>query len=155
VEENGELVKLWSYTWRMILPHEYARGLEAGEKMRKEEGLVLLFQEWYGVALNEGMTGEGSMVYKDAKDFKMNCAVPWGEFTRGDVVLMEMEKKVQVQVGDAFFFREECIAHKREAVQGVQGLADFFTHKNVLNWYDKAKSLERRHKKKELRKRYK
>ncbi len=42
-----------------------------------------------------------------------------GEFTGGDVVLMELEKKVEVRVGDAFFFRGECIANKREAVQGV------------------------------------
>jgi uncharacterized cupin superfamily protein len=27
------------------------------------------------------------------------------------VVLMELEKKVEVRAGDAFFFRGECIAH--------------------------------------------
>ncbi len=53
------------------------------------------------------------------------------------MVLMELKKKVEVRAGDAFIFRGECIAHKRAAVQGVTGLADFFTHKNVLdcvNW---------------------
>ncbi len=152
IEENEELVKLLSHTLRMISPHEYARGLEAGEMMRKKEGLERLFQAWCGVALNKGMTGEGGMVHKDAKDYRTNCAVPWGEFTGGDVVLMELEKKVEVRAGDAFFFRGECIAHKKEVVQGVRGVADFFTHKNVLNWCDTEKSRERRHKKEKYRK---
>ncbi len=95
------------------------------------------------------------MLHKDIKDYGMNCAVPWEEFTGGDVVLIELEKKVEMRVGDAFFFRGECIAYKREAVQGVRGLTDFFTHNNVLNWYDKAKRWERRHNKEEFRKRNK
>jgi hypothetical protein len=63
------------------------------------------------------MTREGGMVYKDEKDFGMNCPVPRGEFTGGDVVLMELERKVEVRVGGAFFFRGESIAQNREAVQ--------------------------------------
>ncbi len=42
-----------------------------------------------------------------------------------------------------------------EAVQGVRGLADFFTHENVLDWCEKEKSQERRHKKEEFRKKNK
>jgi hypothetical protein len=79
------------------------------------------------MALNEGMTGEGRIVHKEAKDDGMNCAVPWGGFTGGDVVLMELEKKVEVRAGDAFFFRGECIAYKWEVVQGVRVIADFCT----------------------------
>ncbi len=155
IEENQELVRLLSNTLRMISPHKYARGVKAGEQMEKEEGLEPSFQAWCGVALNEGMMGEGGMVHKDAKDFGMNCAVPWGNFTGGDVVLLELKMKVEVKAGDAFFFRGDCLAHKREAVQGVRGLADIFTHKNVVSWYDKAKSRERRHKKTEFRKKNK
>ncbi len=155
IEENEELMKLLSHTLRMISSHEYARGLEAGEIMRKKEGLELLFQAWCGVALNEGMSREGGMVHKDAKDYEMNCAVPWGEYTGVDVVLMELEKKVEVRAGDAFIFRGECIAHMREAVQGVRGLADFFTHKNVLVGCEKRRSRERRHKKEGFRKKNK
>jgi hypothetical protein len=47
------------------------------------------------------MTREGDMVQIDAKDFEMNCAVLWGEFTGRDVVLTELEKKLEVSVGDA------------------------------------------------------
>jgi hypothetical protein len=96
------------------------------------------------------MTGEGGMVHKDAKDFGMNCAVPGWDFTGGDVVLMELEKKVEVRAGNAFFFRGECIAYRREAVQKVRGLVTFFMHKNVPHWYDTAKSRERRHKNEEF-----
>jgi hypothetical protein len=60
---------------------------------------------------------------------------------------MKLEKKVEVRACYAFFFRGGCTAHRREAVQGVRGLADFFTHKNVLDWCDKEKSQERRRKK--------
>ncbi len=56
---------------------------------------------------------------------------------------------------DAFFFWGECSAHRRDAVPRVRGLVDFFTHKNVLNWCEKEKSRERRHKKEEFRKRKK
>jgi hypothetical protein len=76
VEKNEELVKLLSHTLIMISPHEYARGLEAGEMMRKEEGLEQLFRAWCGVTLDEEMSREGGMVHKDAKDFGMHCAVP-------------------------------------------------------------------------------
>jgi hypothetical protein len=72
IEENDELVKLLSHTTRMVLAHEYARVLKAGEIL-KNEGLERLFQAWCGVALNEGMTGEGEMVHKDAKYHGMNC----------------------------------------------------------------------------------
>ncbi len=72
-------------------------------------------------------------MHKNAKDFRMNFAVPWGGLTRGDEVKIELEKKVDVRAGDAFFFRGECIAHKRGAAQEVRGLADFFPHKNVLD----------------------
>ncbi len=77
MEKDKELVKLLSHTLRMTWPHEYARGLEAGEMMRKEEGLELLFQEWCGVALNEEKTGEWGMVHNDANYYGINCAVPW------------------------------------------------------------------------------
>jgi hypothetical protein len=53
--------------------------------MRKEVGLQLLLTAWCGVALNEGKTEEGKTVYKDGNTFGMNCAVPWGEYTFGDV----------------------------------------------------------------------
>ncbi len=33
IEENEDLVKLLSHTLKMNSPHEYARGLEAGEMM--------------------------------------------------------------------------------------------------------------------------
>jgi hypothetical protein len=37
VEKSEELVKLLSHTLRTILPHEYARMLEAVEMMRKKK----------------------------------------------------------------------------------------------------------------------
>ncbi len=75
-EENEELVKVLSHTLRRIMPHEYARGLEAGVMMRKEEGMELLFQAWYGVSLNEGMPRKRGMVHKDTIDHGMNSTVP-------------------------------------------------------------------------------
>jgi hypothetical protein len=41
---------------------------------------------------------------------------------------MELEKKVKMRAEDSYSLRGKCIAYKREAVQGVRGLADFFTH---------------------------
>ncbi len=89
IERNIELLKQLSRTLRMISPHEYARGPEVSEIMKNKEEIELLFQAWCGVALNEGIIGEGGMVHKDATDYLMNCAVLWNEFTSRDVVLME------------------------------------------------------------------
>ncbi len=155
IEENDELAKLLSHTLRMIFPHEYDKWIEVSEMMKKKEGLEGLFKAWCGVALNEGMTREGGKVHKDAQDYGVNCTVPLGEITCGNMVLMELVKKVEVRASDAFFFWGEYIAHKREAVQGVRGLADFFPHKNVLDLCDKEKSRKRRHKKEEFRKKNK
>ncbi len=119
--------------------------------MRSKEALEPLFKAWCGVALNEGMTGEGGIVHSNAKNYGMNCAVPRGEFTCKNVVMMELEN-VEVRAGDAFFFRVECVAHKRDEVWGVRGLADVFTHKNVLDCCEKEKSRERRHKKEKFKK---
>ncbi len=63
------------------------------------------------------------------------------------MVLMKLEKKVEMRAGKAFSSGGEYIAQKREVVKGVRGLANFFTHKNVLDWCEKKKSQERRHKK--------
>ncbi len=71
---------------------------------------------------NEGMTGEWGMVHKDVQDYGMNCAVPWGVFTVGSVVLIELENNVEVRGVYEFIFRGGYIAHKRDAAEGVRGL---------------------------------
>ncbi len=83
------------------------------------------------MALNEGITGKEGMADKDVEAYKMNWAAPYRGFTDGYVVLMELDRKVEVRAGNGFFFSGECIAHTREAVQGVRRLADIFTYKNV------------------------
>ncbi len=72
------------------MPHEYAQWQKAGETIRKVVDLEAQFQAWYGVALNEEITGEGGRVHKDVKNNGLNCAVPWGEFTRGYVMFIEL-----------------------------------------------------------------
>ncbi len=52
-------------------------------------------------------------------------------------------------------FWEQCYAQRKEAFQGIRGLIDFFTHMNVMNPYNKAKCLEKRHKNKQLGKKSK
>ncbi len=52
-EANEELVKLLSYTLRMILPDEHAKGPGAGDMRRKKKELELQFQGWCGIALNK------------------------------------------------------------------------------------------------------
>ncbi len=82
-EENDELVKMLSHTLRMVSPHEYASGLDAGKMRRKVEKLEPLFQAWCGVALNEGMTGEGGMVHKYVKILGWTVMFPGGSLQGG------------------------------------------------------------------------
>ncbi len=49
-------------------------------------------------------------MHKDVTNFEMNCAMPWGEFTGGNVVLTELEEKVEVRVGCVFLLGE-CALH--------------------------------------------
>ncbi len=58
-------------------------------------------------------------------------------FTGGDVLLMELEIKVKVRAGDEVFFKGECIAYKREAVQGVMEVGRQLHPQEGANWYDK------------------
>ncbi len=57
-----------------------------------------------------------------------------------NTVLMGSEKNMQVRMSDVSSFREECKAFKCVIMLGVKGLANYFTYKNILNWYMKTKS---------------
>jgi hypothetical protein len=89
---------------RMFSHHEHAQRLKADEIIRKKEELEPLFQAWSEVALTDKMVGEKGVMDKDGDKYGINSSVPWGECAGGDVVLIALEKKVEVRAGDAFFF---------------------------------------------------
>jgi hypothetical protein len=88
------------------------------------------------VAVNQAVTGSTSS-HLDFGDSGYNCIVPWVEYTRGGLVLWQLEMIVELEPGDAFFFMGSLIAHNVGEIKGLWNNIDLFCHKNVLSWKDK------------------
>ena len=92
---------------------------------------------WHGVAINQGMTSEnGGDVHQDWQDSHkvLNCAVPYGTWTGGDVALWQLKMKIQVQRGEALMFLGSVIAHGACKVEtGERNVIDLFTHKSSFD----------------------
>ncbi len=80
------------------------------------------------------------IVHKNEEDYGRNYTITWGEFKGTNVVVIELEKNVEVRTSDEFLFRGKCVTHTREAIQGVKKLADIFTHNNMLDMCKREKS---------------
>lgn len=129
---------------RLLEPHEHARALGVAEKMRKKFGIGPGFNGWFGGAVVQGMTGEeASEVHRDRKDFGLTCLVPWGQYTGGNLVLVQLGLKIVLKPGDVFFFRSALIAHQVEEVVGMRGVLTLFTHANVFDNVDRQLALAR------------
>ncbi len=144
IEENRDLVKMVTNDHRHMAPQEHARGLVAAEKIKKEFGIEPLFQGWFGAAIVQGMSGEeASEMHRDMRDYGLTCLVPFGEFSGGDLVLVQLGLKVELRPGFTFFFRSSIIAHQVGEVMGTRGVLTLFTHANVFAWADRTTALER------------
>ncbi len=129
---------------RLLEPHEHARALGVAEKMKEKFGIGPGFKGWFGGAVVQGMTGEeASEVHRDRKDFGLTCLVPWGQYTGGNLVLVQLGLKIVLKPGDVFFFRSALIAHQVEEVVGMRGVLTLFTHANVFDNVDRQLALAR------------
>ena len=71
------------------------------------------------------------MDHKDTKE-GMNCVIPYGTWTGGDLLLWDIRQRVQIQQGQALFFKSSILAHQSWKVNGERNCVDLFTHENLL-----------------------
>jgi hypothetical protein len=134
-DKNQKLFEYLSEGLRMISPMTYVR-YRGAQPYLQDLDLKPLCGIWFGVAINQGVTGSTSS-HLDWADSGYNCVVPWGEYTGGRLVLWQLEIIVELEPGDAFFFMGSLIAHNVGETQGVRNSIDLFCHNNVLSWKDK------------------
>jgi hypothetical protein len=135
-EKNGKLFDYLSEGLRMISPMTYVRYGGARPYLEARHNLEPLCGIWFGVAINEGITGSTG-THLDFGDAGYNCVVPWGEYNGGGLVLWPLKIVMELEPGDAFFFMGSLIAHNVAEVEGVRNSIDLFCHLNVLSWKDK------------------
>ncbi len=82
-------------------------------------------------------------MHRNMRDYGLTCLVPFGNFSGGNLVLMQLGLKVILQPGDVFFFRSSLIAHQVETVEGTRSVLNLFTYANVFAWADKTTALGR------------
>jgi|HubBroStandDraft_2_1064218.scaffolds.fasta_scaffold69967_2 hypothetical protein len=135
-DKNRELFEYLSDGLRMISPMTYVRYGGARPYLQARHNLQPLCGIWFGVAINEQVTGSTS-THLDFGDSGFNCVVPWGEYKGGSLVLWQLEMIMELEPGDAFFFMGSLIAHNVGEIEGVRNSIDLFCHTNVLSWKDK------------------
>jgi len=139
LRDNQELFDYCSNQLRFLCPEQYVRmtGNVAKDmaKTRSADGRKLrpLGGAWHGVCLNQGIDSEsGSRCHQDWLDDKwlFNCVVPFGNgFKEGELVLWQMKMRIELEIGDGFFFYGSMVAHEVAAVTaGVRNSIDLFTH---------------------------
>jgi len=59
-----------------------------------------------------------------------NCVEPFGDgFQDRELVLWQMKMRIELEIGDGFFFYGSIVAHKvAEVTAGVHNSIDLFTH---------------------------
>jgi hypothetical protein len=134
-KENVGLFKFLSNGLRMISPQTYAR-YGGARRHLEEAGLEPLCGIWFGVAVNQGVTGD-TKTHQDWGDYGYNCVVPWGEYQGGGLILWQLKIVVELRPGDAFFFMGSLIAHNVRGVEGIRNSIDLFCHHTVLSWKDR------------------
>jgi len=165
---NRELFDYCSNQLRFLCPEQYVRmtGRVAKDmaKTRSADRRKLrpLGGAWHGVCLNQGMDSEsGSRCHQDWLDDKrlFNCVVPFGGgFQDGELVLWQMKMRIELDIGDGFFFYGSMVAHEvAEVTAGVRNSIDLFTHASnyqLLAKHQKAAANQVRHPVKEKKVRH-
>jgi len=135
---NKELFNYCSNQLRFLCPEQYVRmtgkvvkDMANGKRSADGGKMRPLCGAWHGVSLNQGQVsaGRGHQDWVDDKRL-FNCVAPFGDgFGGGDLVLWQMRMRIQLEIGDGFFFYGSMVAHEvMEVTAGVRNSIDLFTH---------------------------
>ncbi|KAG0123255.1 hypothetical protein HOY82DRAFT_619514 [Tuber indicum] len=154
---NKELFDHCTQQLRFLSPEQYVRMTGRVVKdMAKTKGVMgepirPLAGAWHGVAINEGLEEDESKGHLDWLDDQnlFNCVLPFGDgFSGGELILWPLKIKVELRIGDGFFFFGSLLGHQVDRVtSGVRHSLDLFTHKSnfdVLKLHDTRGGLQRR-----------
>jgi hypothetical protein len=137
---------LWTYLselLRQLEPDMYRTATGFGYLLQLKGQHRNFAEAWSGMAINQKMTPEArSDWHYDWLDSEQvfNCLVPFGQFTGADLLLWDLETRVQISRGEVFFFYGRVLGHKVTPIlHGNRSVLDLLTHKS--NFDDKHRNF--------------
>ncbi|KAF8444359.1 hypothetical protein BGX38DRAFT_1197216 [Terfezia claveryi] len=111
---------------------------QKGKTTRTDIPLQKVGGLWAGLAINQDQRGSGTP-HKDQEDTGegYNCIVPFGNWHGGDLLLWEINKRIEVEEGYAVFFRGNYLTHNVFNITASQdggsgrNVVDLFSHINL------------------------
>lgn len=75
--------------------------------------------------------------HRDVKEsiYGYSCVVPIGDYSRGALILYDLELIVELKPGDVFFFPDSLIHHANEDVIGSRSSIVAFTQENLFDYW--------------------
>ena len=91
------------------------------------------------LTINTG-TIESPVIAKPHRDtgdafYSISCLYPFGNFTGGELVLWELERRIPLKSGDAFLFPAHLITHSNLSVQGERHSMVAYTKEDIISYY--------------------
>lgn len=109
---------------------------QKGEKHRNDVPLQKVAGFWHGLVINQNQRQAGEP-HRDMEDAShgYNCVIPYGDWVGGDLVLWELNRRVELREGEALIFRGSLITHSVWRIEpgGTRHGVDLFTHQNLLD----------------------
>ncbi|KAI5776188.1 hypothetical protein EDC01DRAFT_637005 [Geopyxis carbonaria] len=118
----------------------------------KEKSLNPATDLFYAVAINRKQKTDG-IIHQDWADTKsfFNAAMAYGNnYESGWFILWQLKVAIEMKRGDIMFFYGSFLAHNVVDIIGIRNSIDCFTHKSVLDWWnriDKESNTNLNHKK--------
>jgi len=131
IEANSKLFRWVSNQLRLLSP-ELHNAYTSIDKYLKEDQ-KRLGGAWHGRVVNRQIGSDDELkAHKDWKDTPegLNCVIPWGEYTGGELSMYSLKLKWQLEPGDVLFFGVRVISHGVEdVVTGVRNSLDLHPFK--------------------------
>jgi hypothetical protein len=106
LESNSELVKLRNEALRCIAHGKCAKVVLADMKIKRKPKARPLCSGWFVVAIHQMIMGEdSSKLHRDIVDYRLTCLASWGNHTKRDIVLAQLELIVEIWPDDVFLSR--------------------------------------------------
>jgi hypothetical protein len=93
---------------------------------------------WAACVINNGGNNPNQTeVHRDVKEsqYGYSCVVSCGNYTKGDIILYDLQRKLQLVSGDLLLFPDSLIHHSNEEAEGTRKSVVTFTQENVNDYH--------------------
>jgi hypothetical protein len=93
---------------------------------------------WAACAINNGgVDADETTIHRDVKEsrYGYSCVFACGDYTEGNIILYELECKVELRPGDMLLFPDSIINHNNEKAYGKRKSIVCFTQENVQDYW--------------------